>query len=421
MKSESNLDLSKKIAVIGLGRSGLSAMALLQKLGANRLTTLDESGEADYSDGKSLLTDFQPDVLVVSPGVPLSKDWIQEFSQKGGCLTSELNIASSCLDGEKVLGITGSMGKSTVCAALSFALEKEGKGVFLGGNFGVPLAQYCLDTLENRRGRAEFIVLELSSFQLENCVQLKLDYAGITALAPNHLERYSSCEDYYDTKWSIQNQSRGRILLNACNAELKAYVAKKDDSSGFEWINENFEDDWLDAKIVGTHNHENLGYSFGVLQRVGEFQNAKSDLQDFPGLSHRLENLGERKGRLFINDSKATNIDSVKAAIDSCANLNRPIVLLLGGKDKGLPWEELLPFRSKLKSILAFGEMAQRLVNIFGKDCVSFPSLKSLMLAIALNSEAGDLVLLSPGGTSFDEFRSFEERGERFSEWVKNV
>ncbi len=365
----------------------------------------------------------KPDILVVSPGVPLSLNWIQAFVRAGGKIESEISLAAKYFDSEKIIGVTGSMGKSTICALLDSGIRAAGHSCFLGGNFGTPLADYALEVVDGNRERAEFIILELSSFQLENAFALNLDLALISALTPNHMERYETLEHYYETKWSISERTESPLIINAASTTLLKFAASHADSSDYHVISPEKEAKFQSAKILGKHNHQNLSFVAQVLDQLG-IKGYESGLINFSGLPHRLERVGEFSERLYVNDSKATNIESIETAVTSLDSCSRSIVLLLGGRDKRLPWENLTPVIPRIKKIIVFGEAREMIMGRLGLkklgiECEQFPTLKELMRKIKSISSKGDLVLLSPGGTSLDEFSSFIERGEKFSAWAR--
>lgn len=420
MKSKSPLKLEGKIAVLGLGKSGNSAISLLRHLGAANLVSFDQFAEANYSDGEELLQEERPNLLVISPGVPLKSDWIEKYRSAGGAITSELSLAAEFLEDELVIGVTGSMGKSTVCALLEAGIAATGKTCFLGGNFGTPLADYILEVLTKQRERADYIVLELSSFQLENCEGLELEYGVITAFAPNHLERYASLEEYLQTKWSLTEFSKRPIALNGSSSDLIEFAETHGKLGNYEIKQPTVDPRFKDAKILGAHNYQNLSFVAQILTDLG-LSNFEKGLNDFAGLPHRLERVGEFGGRLFVNDSKATNIEAVVAAVNSLQMESRPIALLLGGRDKQLPWEKLKDSIKLVSKVIVFGEAKQTIVEKLGIKCEAFNSLAELMRSISAITNGGDIVLLSPGGTSLDEFKSFMDRGERFGEWAKSI
>lgn len=358
--------------------------------------------------------------LVVSPGVPLKSEAILNLVKKGWQITSEINLACSVLEDEILIGITGSVGKSTVTSLLGEAVLCEDPNAFVGGNLGTPFCQYALDRLGGRP-KARFIVLELSSYQLENCKALNLDYSAITYLSPNHLERYTSLEEYYKTKAHIGSRTREAVVINSASADLMKY---RQEISGnvIESLTTSSPPPPPQIALIGKHNLENYLVALRLAELCHLSSTSIQAMQTFKGLSHRLETVGEFNNILFINDSKATAMDSVlvatEAALEKVKKESR-LFLLLGGKDKNLPWEQLSVLSSKPQIQPIFfgqcGKLAQEKSGLAG-SC--FSNLAPALDFVFQSAQLGDVVLLSPGGTSLDEFKNFEDRGHFFKESV---
>jgi UDP-N-acetylmuramoylalanine--D-glutamate ligase len=424
--------LKRPIAVVGLGLSGEAALRLLRlnRVKKEDLITFDDRAAADYNNPQKMMEERAPRTLVVSPGVALSKEWIQDAKDHGALITSELALALNFLTIEKIIGVTGSVGKSTTVSLLEAGLKAFSPDSFVGGNIGRPLADYASDLLERKRARAPWIVLELSSYQLENCGNLHCEISALTYLTGNHLDRYDSVGDYYDTKWSLVKRTNKSVVLNNHGGDLKKYAKGRKESPELLWTDQNDEElvpyELEQAKLLGSHNQDNIALAAKIAREAGWPEAAFQGMKDFPGLPHRMENLGLRQRTRFVNDSKATTMESVKtAALGLYEQMDRKtnLVLFLGGKDKNLPWAELAELKKiqKLKPIF-FGECgakAQELSGLSGGEL--FPTLKAATEAFHTFIQNGDTVLLSPGGTSLDEFKNFEERGKFFSEAVKRA
>lgn len=408
------------VAIVGLGISGKSALELLLAQGLDRadIVTFDQKSPCDVNDPGEL-TRRKPARLVVSPGVPLRTPWIQDLLRAGAELTSELELAYGELTTEKVVGITGSVGKSTVTSLLGAGLNGARIPNFTGGNLGLPLAQYATQRLGGRAA-VDYVVLELSSYQLENFPSLDCESSIITSLTPNHMERYDSLDSYYETKLRLAEQTRGNRIFNGSGLDLTKYRDRFGDSQDI-WTDRRDPaippDAFQKMKMVGTHNRDNLAlaWRWGVAHAMP--QAFFDGLLAFPGLPHRLENLGEHRGVLFLNDSKATTMASVLQAVDSIRELaatRARTYLLLGGRDKNLPWHELRALSGQTMNFAFFGEcaeLARRESGLTGPVDSTLALTLDRLLPI-LNP--GDMVLLSPGGTSLDEFKSFEQRGDYF-------
>lgn len=417
-------NLKTPIAIIGLGKSGTSALALLRELGFNetQLATYDaKDSSATFNTVEKLLS-FSPMTLVVSPGVPLSSLWIQTLVAEGVAVTSEINLAASLLTTENLIGVTGSVGKSTVVSLLGAGAKSFDKNAFIGGNIGIPFCDYALEVLRGRP-RASWVVLELSSFQLENCERLSLSFSIVSFLSSNHLERYASLEEYYSKKLHITSITKELCLFNKSSKDCNLYAPKS--RSGYKLINaRNFSNYELLPQVflIGPHNKDNFSLASEMARLCKWPESSLIEMARYRGLPHRMEFVVEINGVIFVNDSKATAMDSVLVAASGCLeNISAKgrIFLLLGGKDKNLPWAELAAFHSNEKILPVFfgacGEIAQKKSGLVGER---FEKLGSAVNFCIKRSKPGDIVLLSPGGTSLDEFRNFEERGDFFKTMV---
>ncbi|MBX2995638.1 MAG: UDP-N-acetylmuramoyl-L-alanine--D-glutamate ligase [Bdellovibrionaceae bacterium] len=411
-----------------MGLSGRSILNLLIKAGVPRdqVLTYDRSDPSASDSEEAALLAKNPKSLIVSPGVPLATPWIQDFRRNGGQITSELEIAFSFLKAEKVIAVTGSVGKSTTVALLQSGLNQFAPHAFVGGNLGFPLADY-ISALFEGRPRADWIALELSSYQLENFDNLRADAAIITSLTPNHLNRYTSLQHYYDTKWTLVSKTKGPIILNSHGGDLPSYAQKKpgpwiwSSSMSPEFLSFPFHE----AKLVGHHNYDNLSLVIRLARELGWPECAIEGFLEFSGLPHRLENLGLIHGLRVINDSKATTLESVQQAVHSTENLTSGTThILIGGQDKNLPWEELKTLERHRRSFVFFGECGPKAAKDSGLKGPLFDKLGPAIDHVLREAQAGDLILFSPGGTSWDEFKSFEARGDyfknRISEYSKS-
>ncbi|MDG0814871.1 UDP-N-acetylmuramoyl-L-alanine--D-glutamate ligase [Bdellovibrio svalbardensis] len=423
-------NLKTPIAIVGMGKSGEAAKRLLLAAGvsANAIKCFDgKLATADYNDPSKLMSEVQPKTLVVSPGVPLASQWIQSARQHGIEVTSEISLSCSFLTTEKLIGVTGSVGKSTTVSLLQAGLAAFSKTAFVGGNLGTPFAEYAADLVEGVRKPADWVVLELSSYQLENCDGLFLDLSAITFLTSNHLERYENLQHYYETKWKILSITKDKMLLNSEGGDLVEYAKTMNHSEQVRFISRNdteLKSLQLDkALLIGQHNQDNLALAATLALEAGWPHSAIEAMKNFTGLSHRLENLGTSKGIRFINDSKATAIDSVLIAATAAFDTLVPggkLFLLLGGRDKNLPWEQLKVLAAFIDiEFIFFGECREIAQKKSELDGVSFSRLDEALTYAFDHAKSADTVLLSPGGTSLDEFKSFEDRGNFFKKKVE--
>ncbi len=417
-------NLKTPIAIIGLGKSGTSALALLREFGFNeaQLATYDSNDASATFKTVDTLLSFSPKTLVVSPGVPLNSSWIQTLLAEGVVVTSEINLAASLLTTENLIGVTGSVGKSTIVSLLGAGATSFDKNAFIGGNIGIPFCDYALGVLRGRP-RAVWVVLELSSFQLENCDKLSLNFSIVSFLSSNHLERYASLEDYYAKKLHITSITKELCLFNKSSKNCNVYAPQS--KSGFKLVNaQNFSCYELLPQVflIGPHNQDNYSLASEMALICKWPEASLIEMARYRGLPHRLEFVVEIKGVTFVNDSKATAMESVLVAVNGCLekiSAEGRVYLLLGGKDKNLPWEELAVFSENEKILPVFfgacGELAKKKTGLAGEF---FEKLGSAINFCQKRSRPGDIVLLSPGGTSLDEFKNFEERGDFFKTMV---
>lgn len=415
-------EIQSPVYIVGLGKSGLAAYDFLVLSGVEKdqiflFDEKDPRAQIKTWDELTTLTSLQKGTFVVSPGVPLKTDFFKSKKLAGWEITSEIDLATTVLDHEMIVGITGSVGKSTVTSLLGVAAVVEDSNAFVGGNLGTPFCQYAIEKLKGRLP-AKYVVLELSSYQLENCHQLKLNFSAITYLSANHLERYSSLEEYYLTKCGI-----GKITENACviNSKSKDLVQFK------KYIHASV----IETKIrptrislIGEHNLQNYFVALELARLLKFSEKSIQAMREFPGLEHRLEKVGTFNDVTYINDSKATAMDSVLVATQGTLEglqAGATLFLLLGGKDKNLPWEQLkvLNIQSKIQFVF-FGQcasVAQQKSNLHGP---LFINLKQACEYVFQNVKNFDYVLLSPGGTSLDEFKNFEDRGKQFKKYISD-
>lgn len=414
------------IGIIGMGLSGESVFNLLLHEGFNQkdLLCFDDKAPGCISSVEEFLS-YQPKTLVVSPGFPLRTPWLKKQIEAGAFLTSELSIAASYLTSEKVVGITCSLGKSTTVSLLGEMTKYDDPHAFVGGNLGLPFCHYAL-RLAKGGPKAQFVVLELSSYQLENLENIKFDAAGLTFLSPNHLERYENLNHYYNTKLRLATLAATPLWVNENGGDAKAYTQAQglkvhfvSTKNPLALASYNF----ASMKLLGSHNHDNLALAIVLGQALGLSASAIHQAFEFRGLPHRLESLGELRGVHIVNDSKATAMDSVLIAVHSILERlqgSEKVFLLLGGRDKNLPWRDLQVLKNQpaLQPLL-FGECRETIQSVFEK-APRFKTLKEAVAHAASKAQSGDYLLLSPGGTSLDEFKSFEDRGRQFANYVKD-
>jgi len=451
----------QKVLIVGLARTGVAAARFLldqqAEVCATDLRPLDVFGEtADellgagcrLSLGGHKGTDFlEADLIVVSPGVPLTIEPLQAARKAGIEVVGEIELASRFID-FPIIGVTGTNGKTTTASLIHAMLEKAGIPHWLGGNIGRPLIE-CLS--EERPGRKpEAAVVELSSFQLETIVSFRPKIAAWTNLSPDHLDRYQDMDAYAEAKARIfmnqrdqdfalipaedhwlqgrAKQLKARLVRFALNneADFEIYYEKEriyfqsgrvlDGGGGQECY------ETAEVQLPGHHNIENLMVALAAARLSGASPEAiQETMTTFRGLPHRIEYVGEKKGVNFYNDSKATTVASVVKALGSFA---RPVLLLAGGKEKGTSFRALRgPIQENVKKIFLYGQAAPRMAD----DLDGAAAMEEAgNLAEALKgaweySQPGDVILLSPACASFDMFRDYEDRGEQYKELVEKI
>ncbi|MCC2677859.1 MAG: hypothetical protein K0R29_435 [Pseudobdellovibrio sp.] len=417
-------NLKTPIAVAGLGKSGNSAVQLLLAAGFSKdeLILFDEKApQAQVSEPEKLLQ-LKPKTVVVSPGVPLSSKWVQQLKADGCHITSEISLAASLMTTEKIIGVTGSVGKSTVTSLLGVAVLSFDAHAFVGGNLGTPFSDYAVKKLKGEMP-ASWVVLELSSYQLENCKNLQLEHSIITFLSANHLERYRSLEEYYSTKFIITDITKGVCIMNKTSEDCEAYASLSRSKVSFVNSTHFSKKDYLsNLALIGSHNKDNFAMAAEMALLCGWPARSITAMTGYKGLSHRLEFVATTGGVTYINDSKATAIDSVLVATRGCLEglkSENKLFLLLGGKDKNLPWEQLSVLGSnETVTPVFFGQCGQLAKDKSELDGEYFEHLGSAVRYCQRRAKEGDVVLLSPGGTSLDEFKNFEERGDFFKTLV---
>lgn len=441
---------SGEVAVVGLGRSGVSACRLLRRIGAAVYASdasPDASGaEAARASGASvdvgrhdLARIARAGIVVVSPGVPPNASPLASARDAGVPIVSEVELALSTMPRLKYIAVTGTNGKSTVTALIAHLLRGLGRSAEAAGNIGTPLSALAL-----RETPPDWVSLEVSSFQLHDTPSINPVVGVLTNLAPDHLDRYANVESYYaDKALLFRHASRlSKWVVNADDVAVMTMVR------GVAGLNVRFAssgrlcDAFVGGKgkdhlivmdetlmhrrelhLLGEHNVANaLAAVLAVMSadHAHESLNHRARLaialRSFVPLSHRLETVGEFDGICWINDSKATNVASSLVAV---ASMVRPTVLLLGGRHKGEPYTSLIePIRAHCTSVLAYGEAAPHILHdLDGHAPVErvdggFEAVLARARAVA---RPGDSILLSPACSSFDMFTNYEERGRAFA------
>ncbi|WP_262172865.1 UDP-N-acetylmuramoyl-L-alanine--D-glutamate ligase [Saccharococcus sp. Marseille-Q5394] len=440
----------KKVLVLGLAKSGHAAADLLHSLGAFVIVN-DSSPETGSEEAKALrskgiivicgghpedILDHDFDVIVKNPGIPYHNPVIQQAEQKGIPIWTEIEL-SYLVSEAPIIAITGSNGKTTTTTLLYHILNIGGKKPLIAGNIGT----VACTVAENARPD-EVIVMEVSSFQLAGTEYFRPKIAVWTNLYDAHLDYHGTPEEYALAKAKVTaNQTEEDFFIyNADQPEMRPYVERSAawkvpfslqgrhaegisaDDELIYWQGEPFVKRSI-IKLLGQHNLENiLAATASAILMDCDKETIENVLSSFTGVRHRMQFVKELKGRTFYNDSKATNTLATRSALSS---FQSPVVLIAGGLDRGHSFEELRPYMGRVKAVLALGETADRLID-FASSCGVQHALKAdsmekaVQEAFAISLE-GDQILLSPACASWDQYPSFEERGDAFIEAVMKL
>lgn len=418
---------NKNILIIGYGKTGQSLENFLKKRNANVYVYEDKVTNNNYQ--FFYLDKMQSlDFAILSPGFNLSHIIVQTLKQNNIPIYSELDFASN-FSQNYIIAITGTNGKTTAVNLLYEILKKSNKKCEICGNVGIPL----IDKVSQIK--KEILVVEVSSFQLESSKTFKPNISCILNIFPDHISRHQSFSNYKNIKLKInENQNKKDYFILNKNIEINEnYYTKSKiiyfDKNNFNSININNNNIYYknkkiinidEIKLKGEKNLENI---IAVLEicKILKIKNKyiQSVLKDFAGLKHRQEIVLIKDNITYVNDSKGTNVSSTLSAIENFNN----IILLLGGSDKGYEYDELMNFE-KVKHYIAFGEVKEK-IKAAGernnKQVYCFDKMEQAVLYARQLATSGDTVLLSPASASFDEFSSYEERGNRFAQIIKEL
>lgn len=441
----------KRVTVVGLARSGVAACKALADRGARvqgtdrlpreqlrgDLTVLESRGVRLATGGHRAEDFLDADLIVISPGVPTDMELLVQARARGVPVWAEVELASR-LTSARFLGITGTNGKSTTTSVLGVMLEAAGFPVVVAGNIGTALCE-VVPTL----GPSDWVVAELSSFQLETIVTFRPHVAVLLNLAPDHLDRYADAADYYAAKARIfMNQApEDFAVLNADDPPtLESARGLRSRTHLFSRVRTVGDGAFVrggrlvirrdgrteaacgvaEIRIQGLHNLENSLAAAAAASAIGVPAAAIGDaLRRFPGLPHRLELVAESGGVRYVNDSKGTNVGAVIKSLESYAG---GVILIAGGKDKGGDFAPLRPLvAARVKTLLLLGQARGAIRTQLAGACPieDVPTLEAAVHRAAEIAAAGDTVLLSPACASFDMFRDFEHRGDVFRETAR--
>lgn len=442
----------KRVLVLGLARSGMAAVKLLLKLGAE--VTVSESKALDSIEEMPWLLEngvrvvnqdkeiFEEDysLAVKNPGINGKLWFVKRLRERGISVITEIELAFMVSAPQHYVAITGSNGKTTT-ATLTYEIIKKQypEKTLLCGNIGIALCEMVLEyDLMNNEGY--YIVLEISNFQLLDIVKFRPEIAVIINLSADHLDFMGSEDAYYSSKMRVyENMKEEDTLLYNVDDELIAQYEKKfpinckklnysllDNTAHLYADNDNvyYNGEILfsvsDIKVVGRHNVQNILVGIGAAIKCGvSYENIRDAVSSFKGVEHRIEFVREKDGIRFYNDSKGTNVDATVIALRA---FSEPVILLAGGHEKGLDLSPLKPLLSGVKKVIAYGECGERiykeLTDSTGILVTDLPEALTEAMKIAENN---DVILLSPTTSSYDQYSCFEERGEHFKSLVNSL
>ncbi len=437
---------NKKIFILGMARSGYEAAKLLSDYN-NEIIVTDgkEQKEELVSELESLgvkviitsdqvsLLDDSFDYVIKNPGIKYDNPVVVKAKELGIKVINEVEMAYSFLDKSvNIIGVTGSNGKTTTTTLISEFMKNSFDNVYLGGNIGIPLSNFVRDIKPN-----SYLVLEISDHQLCDMYDFKTNVSVLTNITPTHLDFHKSYEVYQMTKKKIFNNHTSDDLA-VINKDDEVSMKITDDIKsakvyyGHDKTNLAYYDEdgiYYDGKLViklddiilkGKHNYQNIMGAIIAVKKYGVTDEViQKVLKEFKGVEHRLEYVGTINGVTYYNDSKATNCVSTITALNS---FDKPIILLLGGYDRGHSFHDLDDSMKNVKCVVCFGETKNRIeefCNDLKIKCYKNDTLKEAMNVVKDICTPGDVVLLSPACASWDQYDRFEDRGDEFKNLVR--
>ena len=442
INSLSELVKGKTVGILGLGVSNFPLAKLLINEDC-KLVIRDKkelSGDAlEFTKknnvktviGEEYLDNIDEDVVFRSPGIMYTSDAIQKAIKSGVLVTSEMELFFE-LCPSAIIGITGSDGKTTTTTLISEILKAEGKKVFIGGNIGEPLLPRL-----NQMTKDDYAVVELSSFQLMSMTKSP-DIAVITNIAPNHLDKHKDMAEYVEAKKNIFTHGCKKVILNAENDITKSFITENSVTfslknpqkngaylkDGDIFYNDEFVMKASDIILPGIHNVDNYLAAICAVYGLCGFETIKKVAQTFGGVEHRIEFVCEKNGVKYYNDSIASSPTRAIAGLNS---FNQRVIMIAGGSDKGIAFDNLAKvITDKVKLLIVMGFTKDKIKNAVLKVDGNFPIYTASDLADAVNAAAknavsGDIVTLCPACASFDYFKNFADRGNQFKELVKKL
>lgn len=443
---------NKNVLVLGLARSGMAAIKLLLRFDATitvseakkredikELPFLLENGvEVVGQDEEVFERDF--DLVIKNPGIPYKKWFVVRLEERGIPVITEIELAFAMAKPQHYAAITGTNGKTTTTSLTYEIFEAAHPDkAHVAGNIGLPLCEVVLDNgLLEEEGH--YIALEMSNFQLLHIDTFRPEFATIINLSPDHLDYMGTLDAYYSSKTNIYRNMRcdDIFLLNSDDALVEQYTQKHPVPCNTVTFSVNgsnadcFEKDGTiffcgeaimplsELKIVGRHNLQNVLVAVSAAKKMGiSNEIIRKTIASFKGVEHRLEFVREIDGVKYYNDSKGTNTDATIIAVRS---FEKGVILLVGGFEKGLPMDELKRNLGSVKKVIGYGSCGERLVHdLVGDEGIVVTDLVEAVNEARRLAESGDIILLSPTTSSFDQYKCFEDRGDHFKQIVNNI
>lgn len=454
----------KRVLVVGFGLSGVSVAKYMAKQGA-RVTVTDMKQKSELTDSVNACADLKieyelgrhnnktflsSELIVVSPGVPMNLKPLEEAQAANVPITNEIELAASALK-EPLIAVTGTNGKTTTTTLIGEMFKADEKPAYVGGNIGKPLLDYISQGI-----KADYVIAELSSFQLELTQRLIPAVACFTNIDENHLDRYGNMDAYLAAKKRLLAacDKNSYIVLNYDNPNVAKFA--QECPGKVMWftkrnpmqIGGEFAEQFVGAyyspatkqiiakitgkeevydcgqfRVMGDHNKENLMAAICVARTMGVNPKAiQSVINSFKGIAHRLEFVRRKDGVYFFNDSKGTNVASLYRSLSAFST--NPVILISGGRDKGGDFSPLVELvRKKCKILILVGEAKEKINRAIGDFAETYlvGTFEEAVLLAYQKSRSGDIILLSPGCSSYDMFRNFEERGDYFKKLVNQL
>ncbi|MBR6260176.1 MAG: UDP-N-acetylmuramoyl-L-alanine--D-glutamate ligase [Erysipelotrichaceae bacterium] len=438
---------NKKVLVIGLARSGMAAIKVLHRLGAqiylserkapseNEIKELEEMGVTIYDQDMSVF-EKDYDLVIKNPGVPPVSPIVKRLNERNIRIITEIELAFDVSARQHYIAITGTNGKTTTTTIVYELLKKAFKEkALVGGNIGTPLCELVLDhDLMHQEGY--YISLEISNHQLVDIDRFRPQIATIINLTPDHLETMGSLDAYYKSKTEVYRNMREDdvFIVNSDDATLKDYLLRyppacktvdislenKDGYSyiedGFMYVNHEKVLPLDKIHLVGKHNRQNIIIAITAAKLLGiSNEDIIETIDSFKGVEHRIEYVRTLDGVSYYNDSKGTNTDATITALDS---FEKGVILLVGGYEKGLDMSEMRKHLACVKQIIGFGASGKRIASDLWQEPIIVSDLVQAVNEAKKIAQSGDIVLLSPTTSSFDQYSGYEERGRHFKSIV---